>query len=220
MEIITAHKTALLFGASGLVGSELLRVLLGHPAYAKVIAPGRRKSRREHPKLEAPVVNFDQLADWTGRFKANDVFIALGTTIKTAGSREAFRKVDFDYVLKAALVAKAGGASQLLLVSSAGANPESGNFYLRTKGQTETAIRELDYWATYLFRPGTLIGDREEFRLGEKIMIGFSKLMRAVKPDLLGDYSGTRAGDLARHMVDRAQRVEPGVFVVKAAELV
>ena len=219
MEIITAKKTAVLYGATGLVGQELLRRLLDHPAYDRVIAPGRRKVPGTHPKLEALVVDFTQLGKWTQELAGHDVFIALGTTIKKAGSAEAFRRVDYQFVLDAAAVGKAGGANQVLLVSSAGADPTSSVLYPRTKGEAEEAVKALEYWATYIFRPGVLIGDREEFRFGEKVMIGLSKVAALIKPDLLGDYSGTRAGDLAGRMIALAQRVEPGVHVVGAASL-
>ncbi|MBC6995275.1 oxidoreductase [Neolewinella lacunae] len=219
MEITSANKTALLFGATGLVGSALLRELLQHPAYEKVIAPSRRPLHQPHPQLENPQVDFGALEKWSGKLLADDVFIALGTTIKKAGSKEAFRKVDFDYIVKSALVAKAGGAKQCLLVSSVGADPSSRFFYTRVKGDTEAAIQELGFWATHIFRPGALVGDREEFRLGEKIGIAVSNVLRSISPNILGDYNPTEVDVLAQKMVQAAQGVTGGVQVYGAREL-
>lgn len=219
MELTIANKTALLFGATGLVGTELLRELLAHPAYRRVVAPTRRKLRQGHPKLDNPLVNFDTLERWSGKIECEDVFIALGTTIKKAGSQEAFRKVDFDYIVKSALLAKAGGANQCLLVSAAGVAPDSYFFYNRVKGQTEEAIKELGFWSTHIFQPGVLVGKREEFRLGERIGIGVSNLLRTINPGILGDYNPTRADVLARKMVVAAQGVSPGLHFHKAGEL-
>jgi len=219
MELTASDKTALLFGATGLVGTELLNQLLEHPAYGQVIAPGRRPLRRQHDKLDNPIIDFDKLEEQSGKLKCDDVFIALGTTIKKAGSKEAFRKVDYDYIVKAALVAKAGGANQCLLVSSAGASADSRFFYNMVKGQTEEAIREIDFWAIHIFQPGVLVGKREEFRLGERIGIGVSNLLRNISPSILGDYNPTRADELAAKMIAAAQGVEQGTQVHHAGEL-
>ncbi|MCB0588438.1 MAG: oxidoreductase, partial [Phaeodactylibacter sp.] len=139
MEISQHHKTALLFGASGLVGNQCLLQLLGHPAYRKVISFGRRKLELEHPRLEQHVINFDNLEKYGSLFKGHDLFSCLGTTMSKAGSREAFFRVDFTYAYESARLAVANGASQLLLVSSVGADPESLFFYTRVKGELESA---------------------------------------------------------------------------------
>lgn len=219
MQLTSSRKIALLFGATGLVGTALLDELLAHDAYIRVIAPTRRKLHKYHDKLENPILNFDELEEYTGKLPCQDVFIALGTTIKKAGSRSAFRKVDFDYIVKGALVAKAGGASQCLLVSSSGANPESRIFYSRIKGQTEVAIKDLGFWATHIFQPGVLVGNRAEFRLGERIGVGISYLIRSISPTILGDYNPTKAVVLAQKMVESAQGMEAGVRVYGASEL-
>ncbi len=219
VEIIQSKKTALLFGATGMVGHELMHQLLQHPAYQRVIAPGRRSMKLNHPKLDAPVVDFEQLELYLDRLKANDVYIALGTTNKKAGSQEAYRKVDYEYILRAARIAKAGSATQCLLVSSAGADPDSRFFYTRLKGETEAALRELDFWSTHIFRPGTLVGKRAEFRLGERVAVGVSNFLHRISPDILGKYNATRADVLARKMVMAAQRVEAGVHFYDAVDL-
>lgn len=219
MEITKSNKTALLVGATGLVGEQLLNQLLYHQSYGRVIALTRRKIHRQDDKLDNRIVNFDELEKEAGKIKCDDLFIALGTTIKKAGSQEAFRRVDHDYILKAALVAKAGGANQCLLVSAAGAAADSLIFYNRVKGQTEEAIEEIGFWSTHIFRPGVLVGDRDEFRLGERIGIGMSNLLRSISPGILGDYNPTQVDVLAVKMIAAAQGVDPGVHVHGAREL-
>lgn len=220
MEIIASRKTALLFGATGLVGRQLLNGLLDHKAYTKVIAPTRRKLRGEHRKLENPLVNFDKLDRYPEIFRGHDLFIALGTTIKQAGSKEAFRKVDYEYVVAIARRALRAGANQCLLVSSAGADSESAFFYNRVKGETEEAVTAMDYWATHLFRPGVLLGERSESRLAEKITGGLTGLIRSISPGILGDYNPVNVETLARKMIEAAQTIKPGVTFHRAEELV
>lgn len=219
LQLTKSSKTALLFGATGLVGNELLHQLLNEQTYARVIAPTRRKHHLQDAKLDNPLVDFDELEKYGDRWACHDVYICLGTTIKKAGSKAAFRKVDFDYIVKSAIVAKAGGANQCMLVSSAGADPESMFFYTRVKGETEVAIRELGFWATHIFQPGALVGKRSEFRLGEKIGIGLSSLLRNISPDLLGKYNPTEVEVLARNMIAAARGVKRGFHLHQAVEL-
>jgi len=215
----TPLKTALLFGATGLVGAELLKQLLAHPAYGKVIAPGRREPNVKHEKLEAPILDFDRLPLAIDQLEADEVFIALGTTIKRAGSQEAFRKVDFDYIVNAAKTAKAGGAERCLLVSSIGADPDSRIFYSRIKGETEEAVKNIGFAATDIFQPGALVGNRGEFRLGEKIGIGVSTFLRGISPSILGKYNPTDVDVLAEKMVAAAQEGSAGVRLFDANKL-
>jgi uncharacterized protein YbjT (DUF2867 family) len=215
----TTTKTALLFGATGLVGTQLLKQLLAHPAYGRVIAPGRHQPDLTHEKLDAPILDFNRLPLATDELKADDVFIALGTTIKRAGSQEAFRKVDFDFIVNAARTAKAGGAERCLLVSSAGADPDSRIFYSKVKGETEEAVKNIGFAATDIFRPGALVGEREEFRLGEKIGIGVSTFLRGISPAILGKYNPTDADVLAGHMIAAAREGVSGYRLHEAQEL-
>ncbi|WP_116127474.1 NAD-dependent epimerase/dehydratase family protein [Lewinella sp. IMCC34183] len=219
MEIIASRKTALLLGATGLVGGKLLDRLLEHGAYRTVVAPTRRPLNIRHDKLDNPVIKFEQLDRKPTMFRCQDIYIALGTTIKKAGSADAFRRVDYEYVVHAAALAQRQGANQCLVVSSAGANSESRFLYSRTKGEMEEAVSRLDFWAVHLFRPGVLLGDREELRLGEKVAAGLTRLVRQVSPDILGDYNPTEADLLARRMIEAAQTISPGVHFHGAAEL-
>ncbi len=220
MEIIASRKTALLLGATGLVGEQLLDRLLAHPAYAKVIAPTRRPLHRKSKKLENPQIDFNRMERHREWFRCQDIYIALGTTIKKAGSEEAFRKVDYEYIVRAAQLAQASGANQCLLISAAAADSESRFFYNRVKGETEEAITRLDFWSIHVFRPGVLVGERRETRIGERVAAGLTTLLRKISPSILGDYNPTQASTLADKMVEAAQVISSGVHFHGARELV
>lgn len=218
--IIKSNKTAIVLGATGLVGSHLVNQLLEHPAYAKVVTLTRRKNHQQHPKLENVVVDFDRLAAFAHYFKGDDVFICLGTTRAKAGSAAAFRKVDYDYVVESAKLAKAQGCQQCLLVSSAGADANSGMLYPKTKGEAEEAVQSLGFWATHLLQPSLLLGERAEFRLGEKIGKVFFKGIDFVAGNLLGAYRPIEGADVASAMIVLAQQINAGVFTHPSDELI
>ena len=136
------QRTALIAGATGLVGSLCLKQLLDDPAYAQVISISRRPASESHPKLVQKLVDFDNLSQ-LAPIAANDAFCAMGTTNAKAGSQETYRKIDFGYSKAFAEFALAGGAQQFALVSSVGANARSRAFYLRTKGELEEAVKAL-----------------------------------------------------------------------------
>lgn len=209
-------RTALVAGASGLVGGHLLPLLLADGAYARVVTLARRELAARHAKLEQRVVDFGTLDAFSDIPRADDVFCCLGTTIKQAGSREAFRRVDHDYVLALARAGRRAppGARQFLLVSALGADPGSRIFYSRVKGEVEAAVRQLPYEGIQIFRPSLLLGQRPEFRLGERIGIA---LTRVVAPLLVGPlrrYRPIHAADVARAMVQIAKEAPrgPNVF--------
>lgn len=174
-------KTALIVGATGLVGSKLLPLLLESNNYNAVIAVTRKPLDIKHPKLQQHIINFDEIEKHASVFKADDIFCCLGIIIAKAGSQENFYKVDHTYTYKTAQLALKNGASQVVLISSVGADKNSSNFYLRTKGQIENDLVLLGYSKTIIVRPSMLLGDRKEFRLGEIIgkaaMQTFSFLM-------------------------------------------
>jgi uncharacterized protein YbjT (DUF2867 family) len=164
-----AARSALLLGATGLVGRNCLDLLLSDPAYGRVLVIARKAAVREDPKLRWFTTDLSELRQCGRLLGVDDVFCCLGSTIRAAGSREAFRNVDFGYVVDAAQAAAENGARQLLLISALGANPKSRVFYSRVKGEAEEAIRELPFRGTQIFRPSLLLGEREQFRLGERI---------------------------------------------------
>ncbi|MFT4033320.1 MAG: oxidoreductase [Siphonobacter sp.] len=213
-------KTALIIGASGLVGSNLIFKLLQSDRYDRVISLTRRSMHIKHSKLDERIVDFDHLTtqDFAG---VNDIFCCLGTTIKKAGSQEAFRKVDFDYPLNVAKLAIAAGASQYLLVSSIGANAQSSIFYTRTKGEIEAAINALGFPSYAIFRPSTLLGKRKEFRLGEEIGKALDLLLSPITLLVppLRRYKGIQALKVAKAMLAIASQEVPGKHIIQSDEM-
>lgn len=191
-------RAALLVGATGLVGSFLLRRLTENDAYARVTVWVRRKLDQAHPKIRCEVVNFEQLHD--RRVEAEDVFCCLGTTIKKAGSQAAFRQVDYDYPVALAIAAAGGGARRLLVVSALGAHPDSRVFYSRVKGEMEIAVKAAGVPTTIFFRPSLLSGPRAEVRRGERIGEAIGKVLGP----LLGKYRPIHADLVAAAMVRAA----------------
>jgi uncharacterized protein YbjT (DUF2867 family) len=219
-------RTALVAGATGLVGGHLVRRLLDAEAWNRVVTLGRRPldpgsgpgQALDHPKLEQRTVDFDRLAD-ADLPHADDAFCGLGTTIKKAGSEEAFRTVDYDYVLAFARAARQHGAGQFAVVSAMGANAGSRIFYNRVKGEMEQAVAAVGFDAVQIVRPALLLGDRDEHRLGER---AWQLLMQPATPLLLGPlrkYRPIEADAVAAAMVAAAQVRTPGVHVYESDEL-
>ena len=191
------QRAALLAGATGLVGWQLLNLLLSDPYYSKVYVLTRRKLALEDPKLEQVVIDFDTLPQLESFPEVQDVYCSLGTTLKKAGSKEAFRKVDYTYPVALAKKAAEHGATQYLLVSAMGANKGSLFFYNRVKGDVEQAISKITQYKTIqVFRPSLLLGHRKEDRTGEAIM---QKITRLIRPFMVGPFRKYRP--IQAHMV-------------------
>jgi len=208
-------STAVVIGATGLVGRECVKLLVARPEFGRVIALARRAlpDDVESPKLRTVLVDFDRLDEQREVFRASHVFCALGTTIKTAGSRERFRQVDFGYPMRAAELALAAGARHFLLVSSVDASSSSRAFYLRVKGELEDAVLALGFPSVTVVRPSILLGDRNEFRLGEVIAARLSWAFPQT-------YRAVHVRDVARTLVDAAVEDWPGARMIENAEIV
>ncbi|TPG72395.1 NAD-dependent epimerase/dehydratase family protein [Hymenobacter nivis] len=163
------QKTALLAGATGLIGAALLPLLLADVRYAKVVVVGRRPVALAHPKLVQVVTELSDLESHRLQLIADDVYCCLGTTRQQAGSKEAFYRVDFLYVVQLAALAASNFAGQFLVVSSIGADADSRVYYSRVKGEMEAAVGALPFRALHVFRPSLLLGQRAHPRLGERI---------------------------------------------------
>lgn len=193
-------KTAVLAGASGLVGGYVLKRLLAHPSYSRVEILVRRELPIRDSKLTQRTVDFAGLGAGALEIVPNEVFCCLGTTIRKAGSEEAFRRVDYDYPLVLARFAKAAGTGKFLMVSALGADPKAAAFYNRVKGEVERAIAAIGLPAAYFFRPSLLTGPRAESRPGE--MIG-NAIGKVIAPLLIGGlrrYRPIHAGTVAAAM--------------------
>jgi len=164
-------KTVLLLGATGLVGGHVLTDLLQNEAFGRVVTLTRSAVHESEgdSRLDARIVDFDTPADWLDQVEADQTICALGTTIKKAGSREAFRRVDFHYPLTIARAMVEKGCRHFLLVSAMGADAHSRVFYNRVKGELERDILGLGFESVSIFRPSLLLGDRRDFRLGEAV---------------------------------------------------
>ena len=197
----TQKKSALIAGATGLIGGYVLRHLLAHPSYARVEILVRRELPIRDPKLTQRIVEFARLDAGAPGVAADDVFCCLGTTIRKAGSEEAFRRVDYDYPLALARLAKAVGAGKFLMVSSLGADPKSAVFYNRVKGEVEQAVAASALPAAYFFRPSLLTGPRAENRPAEKVAIAVGKLVAPLLIGRLRKYRPIHADTVAAAMV-------------------
>jgi uncharacterized protein YbjT (DUF2867 family) len=203
-------RTAVIAGASGLVGGCCLDALLRREIYERVIALVRRPLGKSHEKLaETQLEAVDELV----LPPASDIFCALGTTMRKAGSKAAFRHIDYDYPRRLAERGAACGAAQFLLVSSVGADARSRNFYLRVKGETEHAIAGLPFRTVHIFRPSFLLGARVEPRRGEHIAGAVAEKAGFLLHGRLEKYRAISAEIVGRAMVAAALREERGVCV-------
>jgi len=213
-------KSALIAGATGLVGSQCLARLLSEPAYERVIALVRRPLPHDDPRLDQRVIDFDRLgASGTTFPAATDVFCCLGTTMKKAGSQEAFRLVDFTYVVGLAAQSLEHGARQFLLISSIGANRSSAAFYTRVKGETEAAIAALPFEGRQIFRPSILVGERAENRPAERAGIVAMKGAAFLLLGPLRKYRPIAAATVAEAMVRVALKAPRGVNIYESNEI-
>lgn len=213
-------RTALVAGASGLVGGHLLHLLLADAAYARVITLARRQLDTRHAKLDQRVLDLGALDAVTDPPHVDDAFCCIGTTIKKAGSQDAFRQVDYDYVLAFARAAQRAGARQFLLVTALGADPASRIFYSRVKGEIEQAVRQLPFEGIQIFRPSFLMGERAEVRLAERIGVPVARVLAPLLVGPLRRYRPVDAADVARAMVQVATEAPRGPHVFEYAGII
>lgn len=205
---MAALKSALILGASGLVGQNLLRLLLLDARYESVTCLVRRPLGRQQyqdpdNKLQPVVIDFDKLDEYQGYFSVDHVYCCLGTTLKKAGDISAFRKVDFEYVHVAAQLARAQRAGGFVWVSSVGANANSKNYYLRVKGELENAIMRMPQLPNAAaVRPGVLIGERaNDERPMERFTAGLLQLFKPLLRGPLRKYRAVYPHQVAREMM-------------------
>lgn len=201
--------TALLIGATGLVGDQLLRQLLLDARFDRLKVFVRRPTGYQSPKLEEHVVDFDQPQTWSEALTGDVLFSTLGTTLRQAGSQEAQYKVDYTYQYRAAQAAATNGVPTFVLVSSAGADADSFVFYNRIKGELERDVKKLRFRRIRILQPGILAGGRAQVRLGEKVGLVLASVVGAVPP--LRGYRPIHARIVAQAMINAALDETPGV---------
>lgn len=208
-------KTAILAGSTGLIGNQLLQLLLESTAYDQVIALTRR-DLPSHPKLTQIIFEFgDNPANPFGR-KGDDIFCCLGTTMATAGSKEKFHQVDFDYPYWLAKTTHSMGAKNFMLVSSLGANKDSSIYYNRTKGEIEDAVCTIGFDAVHILRPSLLLGPRAEKRTGENAAKAFYRFFGFLIPN---KYQAIDSAKVATAMIHFASQNKSGNFIHESKEL-
>jgi uncharacterized protein YbjT (DUF2867 family) len=208
--------TLLLVGATGLVGQTVLEHALRDSRVSRVVAPTRRRLAAA-PDLENPIVEFDRLPADAGWWAVDAVVCALGSTIGAAGSRAAFRRVDHDYVVSVARLARAHGARAFALISAIGADPASGIFYNRVKGDTETSVAACGFPSLTIVRPGFIGGRRRESRPAEFAAV---QIVGLLGPLLPRRWRINPAENIARALLNAAVVAEPGRHVITSADLV
>ena len=200
------HKTAIVFGATGLTGKELVFELLEDARFEKVKAVVRQNLTLSHPKLEQIIVrDFILLDQQRQQFTGDVFFCCIGTTIKKAGSQAAFLKIDLDIPIAIATLALVLSVPSLVVISSIGASAESSNFYLQTKGIMEQQVAQVYSGNLKFVRPSFLLGSRSEFRIGEKIAAVLAPLVSIFLMGSLRKYHAIHSWDVARGMINASE---------------
>ena len=212
-------KTALIIGSTGLIGSQLLELLLESKEYVAVITFVKRDSGIQHPKLKQCIIDFDTPETCKDLVIVDDFFCAIGITIKNAGSQAEFRKVDFEYPKAFATIALQNNVKQFLMVSSLGANANSGNFYLKTKGEIQDFLRNCTFESVSVLQPSLLLGKRKDFRVGEKIGAFFMKLFSFLLIRNLKKYKPIQSEAVAKAMFNLAQKKHKGFQIILSDKL-
>lgn len=210
--------TATIIGATGLIGGYLLEELLKNDLYDNIRILVRRPVEFNHPKLEKKLVDFSDTESFRLALEGSDtVFCAIGTTQqKVKGDKAAYRKIDYDITVNAARFCKLTGCETFSFVSSVGANSKSRNFYLQLKGEIEEAVKATGLQSVSIMRPSVLLGDRKEFRLGEKISKG---IMAAFSFLIPSKYKAVHGRDVAKAMIILATKKMEGTQVYQYHEI-
>jgi uncharacterized protein YbjT (DUF2867 family) len=209
-------KTALIAGASGLIGRELIQKLINSDQYHLIYSITRKKSGFVHDKIREIVVNFEKIDQLRIDEPIDDVFYTLGTTMKQAGNRENFKKVDYGYVLELAKLGKQSGASKYLVVSAMGANPKSPVFYNQVKGLVEEELKKLGFKHLVILRPSLLLGERPVVRFAERLSGFFMKTLNIFIPD---NYKAIYAYKVAEFMLKMALKSTGAITIIKSGEM-
>jgi len=212
-------KKAILIGATGLIGANLLEKLLASSNYTEVLVIARKKININNPKLKQLTINLDEMHLHTDEITGDDVFCCLGTTVKKTPNLELYKKIDYQYPLDLADIALKNGAKTYHLVSSVGADAKSKIFYTRTKGEVERALQAIPFQSLNIYRPSLLDGNRNEGRKGENVMI---VVMRMINPILVGGlrkYRSIKIEKVAAAMINQAGKESKGIHIYASDEI-
>lgn len=213
-------SVAVIAGATGLTGSFLIQKLLADPQIKKVISVSRKSLELQSAKLfEVIVKDLSEIENLSDQLHGDIYFCCLGSTIKSAGSKENFFKIDHDAIVTFAKIAKANQAKLFSLVSAMGANPKSFAFYNKVKGQTENDLKALELQSLHIFRPGLLIGPRKEFRLAERIFVHISAALVPILPTSLTDRWTTDVSLLAHNMWKESKSAPTPLKIFEAPQI-
>ncbi len=210
-------KTALIAGATGLIGKELVQRMLQSDQYNLIYLISRKPCGIVHEKIHEIILDFEKIGQITLENPVDEAFCTLGTTMKQAGSREKFRKVDLEYVLSFATLAKTAGAGKFLVISSMGANSKSSVFYNSIKGLAEEGLKNLGFKHLVILHPSLLLGKRPEPRFTELLGTIVMKAFRFLIPD---NYKAIEASRVAEKMLEMADKANEGVTVVESGEII
>jgi uncharacterized protein YbjT (DUF2867 family) len=213
------NRTALVIGATGLVGKNLVTRLLESEGYEEIRVICRRECPVKHKKVKNYLIDFNELEKREEMFSVDDVYCSLGTTMKKAGSKEAFRAIDKDLVIKIAEIAERQKVKQFIYVSSMGADPGSHNFYLKVKGETEEALNKMDFESVHLVRPSLLLGYREEPRPAEKAVGIALSILKLIPGKFFRERSPISASMVAYAMTRIALKNRKGRFIYSSGEI-
>ncbi|UZE94713.1 NAD(P)H-binding protein [Alkalimarinus alittae] len=217
-------RTALIVGATGLIGGYCVRQALASDLYSEVIVLGRRKLNLAHSRLIQIVGDLSDSGALLKDYSVNDVYCCLGTTIKKAKTKSAFKKVDLEYPLSIARIMREQGADHFCVVSAAGANANSRFFYNRVKGELEKALGSLEYPFLTIMRPSLLTGDRGEYRLGESVSNAVGAFIKPLMKGVLLEVSPVEAERVARVMIKESEKLADGlryqnILVIKSRQI-
>ena len=212
-------KKAILFGASGFIGSHLLQELLNNNDYEQVTIVVRKKQNSTHPKLKTLIGDIHTLPQLKESIIGDEIFIALGTTKKHTPNEKEYYQIDHDYPVLAAKTAKENGAKSVFVVTAVGANSNSSIFYTKTKGEVERDIIGLDFVHTHIFEPSMIVGNRKEYRPGEKTIIKIFKVINPLLVGKLNKYKGIDGRDIAKAMNNAAKNQSEKVKIYQWHEM-
>ena len=213
-------KKAIVVGASGLIGSELLTLLLADKEYDRVVALVRKPLQLIHAKLDQIAIDFDKLNDYAHLINGDVLFCALGSTRTKTPDLAVYRRIDHDYPLEIAKIAVDQGITQYHLISSIGANKDSSNFYTKMKGETEEDIKASGLEGLVIYRPSLLTGDRKEKRFAEGLMQSLSKLINPLLVGSVKKYRSIEAKTVAAAMLKLSKTEVKGIYVYESDDIV